>query len=66
MAKVKVFVDRLGKSKSLDVKNISEIFEKLGLDIGEYIIVREGTLITENTKLRNNDDLKLLSAVSSG
>jgi sulfur carrier protein ThiS len=64
--KIKVFVDRLGKSKNLDVKNISEIFEKLKLNMEEYIVVKEDALVTENTKLKDGDELKFLSVVSGG
>lgn len=64
--KIKVFVDRLGKSKNLDVKDISEIFDKLKLNMEEYIVVKEDFLVTENNTLKDGDELKLLSVVSGG
>ncbi len=66
MAKVKVYVDRLNKSKSLDVRSISEIVEKLKLNLEEYIIVLNGELVSENVKIKDGDSLKFLSVVSGG
>ena len=64
--KVDVFVDRLGKSKTLNVKTIKEIFERLEISSDEYIIVRNSELITESAKLKEKDKLKLLSVISGG
>jgi len=64
--KVDVFVDRLGKSKTLDVKNIEEIFDKLEISSDEYIIVRNSELITKSAKLKDKDKLKFLSVISGG
>ena len=64
--KVSVFIDRIGKTKSLDVKNLKEIFKILEISSDEYIIVRNDELITEDTELKEKDKLKLLSVVSGG
>ncbi len=64
--KVKVFVDRLGKSKDLEVKDISEIFSKLKLNMEEYIIVKDDALVTEKINLKDGDKLTFLSVVSGG
>ena len=64
--KVDVFVDRLGKSKTLNVKTIKEIFERLEISSDEYIIVRNSELITESAKLKEKDKLNLLSVISGG
>jgi sulfur carrier protein ThiS len=64
--KINVFIDRIGKTKSLDVKNLKEIFKILEISSDEYIIVRNDELITEDTELKEKDKLKLLSVVSGG
>ena len=64
--KVKVFVDRKGINKSLNVSNMKEIFQKLDINPEEYILVREGRLITAEEKIKEGDELKFLSVVSGG
>ena len=63
---VSVFVDRIGKTKVLNVSSLQEIFEVLEINSDEYIIVRNNELITEDTKLKEKDNLKLLSVISGG
>jgi sulfur carrier protein ThiS len=63
---ISVFVDRIGKTKNLDVSNMKEIFDLLEINSDEYIIVRNDELITEDTELKEKDNLKLLSVISGG
>jgi len=63
---VSVFVDRIGKTKVLNVSSLQEIFEVLEINSDEFIIVRNNELITEDTKLKEKDNLKLLSVISGG
>jgi sulfur carrier protein ThiS len=64
--KVNVFVDRIGKTKNLDVTSMKDIFDLLEINSDEYIIVRNDELITEDTELKEKDNLKLLSVISGG
>ncbi len=64
--KVNVYVDKWAKSYALDADNIGEIFEKLNLQEDMFIVVRNNELITLKAKLRNGDEIRLLSVVSGG
>lgn len=64
--KVSVYIDRTGKSKDMDVKDIPEIIKKLKLVEEEYIIVKNGELVTVDAKLKKNDEIKFLSVISGG
>ncbi len=64
--KISVFVDRIGEAKTLNVRSLREIFQKLEINSDEYIIVRNNELITEDAELNEKDNIKLLSVVSGG
>jgi len=63
---VSIFVDRIGKTQVLNISSLQEIFKVLEINSDEYIIVRNDELITEDTKLKEKDNLKLLSVISGG
>lgn len=64
--KIKIFVDKTKESKFVEAKNINEIVKKLNLNLEEFIIVKNNELITENSKLNDNDEIKFLSVMSGG
>ena len=64
--KVKVYVDRDEKTRSLDVKSIKDIISKLELNEEEFIIVLNGELVTPEAKIKIGDDIKFLSVISGG
>jgi sulfur carrier protein ThiS len=64
--KIKVYIDKSKESKIVDCESIKEIIKKLNLNLEEFIIVKNGELITENTKLKDKDEIKFLSVMSGG
>lgn len=64
--KIKVYIDKSKESKIVDCDSIKEIVKKLNLNLEEFIIVKNGELITENTKLKDKDEIKFLSVMSGG
>lgn len=64
--KIKIFIERINKTKKIEANNIKEIFQKLCINPQEVIITRNNELITEDEKLNNNDEIKLLSVISGG
>nr|MBA4405047.1 molybdopterin synthase sulfur carrier subunit [Nanoarchaeum sp.] len=64
--KIKVYIDKFKESKIVDCESIKEIIKKLNLNLEEFIIVKNGELITENTKLKDKDEIKFLSVMSGG
>lgn len=64
--KIKVFIERTNENKSVNVNDFNELFNKINIDPNTVIITRNNQLITEKTKLNNNDEIKLLSVISGG
>lgn len=64
--KVKVFEDKTGTKKVLDVKNIEELAKILKIDINNFIIVKNNELVTRDVKLKDGDEIKFLSVISGG
>jgi len=64
--KIKIFIERTNQTKNIEANTIPEIFKKLSINPQEVIITRDNELITEDEKLSNNDEIKLLSVISGG
>ena len=66
---VKVFVDRNNLSKILELENntiVADLLKKLNINPVTVIVSRNNELILEDEKLRNNDEIKILSVISGG
>ena len=66
---VSVFIDRENKTAKIkldDGSSVSDLLEKLAINPVTVIISRNNELILENEKLKNNDEIKILSVVSGG
>ena len=64
--KIKVFIERTDEKKSVQAKTPIEALEKLNINPNTVIITRNKEIITEDTKLKKNDYLELLSVISGG
>lgn len=64
--KIKIYIDKLNKKEILDVKTIREAIKKLKISENEYIIAKNNELVTIDSKIKNNDEIKFLSVVSGG
>ncbi len=40
--------------------------EKVGLNLESVLVVRDGELIVEDTKLRDGDEIRLVAVISGG
>ncbi|MGC8663757.1 MAG: hypothetical protein ACP5SF_04940 [Thermoplasmata archaeon] len=49
-----------------DVKNISEIFKKLNINLDAYIAIKDGKPVPEDDKIDENSILELLQVFSGG
>jgi len=66
MPKLKVFVERENKTHDVEAKTIEEILEKLKINPETIIITRNDELITIDAKIKEKDEIKLLSVISGG
>jgi len=67
--KVNIFVDRNNLNKTLELdKNsiVSDLLKSLNINPVTVIVSRNKELILEDEKLKNNDDIKILSVISGG
>lgn len=67
--KVSVFLDRdnLNKTLQLDDNSIvSDLLKELKINPVTVIVSRNNELILEDEKLKNNDEIKILSVISGG
>ena len=66
---VNVFVDRENKNKKMELKNsssVSDMLKELKINPVTVIVSRNNELILEDEKLKDNDEIKILSVISGG
>ena len=68
MIKINVFIDKENKNKIIELENnsVSELLEKLKINPVTVIVSRNNELILEDEKLKDNDEIKILSVISGG
>jgi sulfur carrier protein ThiS len=64
--KIIVIDERNNIEKELEVNNIKEAAEKLNINLEEVITTKNNELVTEDSKLKDKDELKFLSVISGG
>ena len=63
---VKVFIERENRTVNVEADNAHEVLSKLNVNPETVLICRNNELVLLETKLNNNDELKLLSVISGG
>ncbi|MBI2005466.1 MAG: MoaD/ThiS family protein [Candidatus Aenigmarchaeota archaeon] len=66
---VKIFVDRENRNKAIEFDNnatVSNLLKKLDINPVTVIVSRNNELILEDEKLKNNDEIRILSVISGG
>lgn len=46
--------------------NAKELVQTLGMNTEEFLIIKNGELVTEDEELTDTDDIRLLSVISGG
>ena len=64
--KITAYDERNNIKKELEVSSIKQAAEKLKINLEEVIITKNNQLVTEESKLKQNDKLKFLSVISGG
>jgi len=64
--KIKAYNERENIRKELDVSSIEEAANLLKVNLDEVIIIKNNELVTANSKLKVNDEIKFLSVISGG
>ena len=67
--KISVFIDRENKNTALELSNgsmVADLLKKLNINPVTVIVSRDNVLILEDEKLKDNDEIKILSVISGG
>ena len=64
--KITVYLERTKETKQIDIKDYNDIFKKLNLNPEAMLILKDNELITEKTKLKDSDKLRIMPVISGG
>jgi sulfur carrier protein ThiS len=64
--KIKVYDEKTNTKKEESAKSITELAEKLNINLEEVIIIKNNEITTEDEKIKNGDEIKFLSVISGG
>ncbi len=64
---MKIFIEKTNERKEITFSgNGIELCDKLNINLETIIIVRNGSIITEDILLEDSDEIELLSVISGG
>lgn len=65
---IKVFIERYSETKVVDkdIKNISELLKELNVNPETVVTARNNELVTLDAKLKDGDEVRILSVISGG
>lgn len=64
--KITAYLERTKETKEIDIKDFKDIFMKLNLNPEAMLVLRDNQLITEKTKLKENDKVRIMPVISGG
>lgn len=63
---MKVFIERENKTVNLKAKTVKEVLNKLKINPETVLTVVNDELVTDDKKLGEKDEVKILSVISGG
>ncbi|MBN1175037.1 MoaD/ThiS family protein [Candidatus Woesearchaeota archaeon] len=64
---MKIYIERNKENKEFDFKgSVQDLLDTLNILSETVLVVKNGTIITEDEELINDDEIKILSVVSGG
>ena len=67
--KLKVFYDRENKEKTIELDSnlsVKDLLKKMDINPVTVIVSKNNTIILDDEKLNDNDDIKIISVISGG
>lgn len=64
--KIIAYLERSKETKEIEIKEFNDIFTKLSLNPESMLVIRNNELITEKTKLKENDKIRIMPVISGG
>lgn len=64
---MQVFIERTQQRQELEFSGVAkDLLQELHIGTEEVLIIRNGTLVTEDETLETTDEIRLLSVISGG
>jgi len=63
---MKVYIESTGKNVSVKAPSVAALLKKLNINPVTVLVVKNRNLVTEDSKLNDKDNVKILSVVSGG
>lgn len=63
---VKVFIERENRNEEVKAETAIALLKQLKINPENVLIVRNNELVTDESKLNDKDEIKLLSVISGG
>lgn len=63
---MEVYIEREDKTVEIEAKTAKELLEKLKINPTTVLVVRNDSLITEKSELKDSDKIKLIPVISGG
>ncbi|MFH1065025.1 MAG: MoaD/ThiS family protein [Nanoarchaeota archaeon] len=61
-----VYIESSGKNVNAKAPSVLALLKKLNINPVTVLVVKNGTLVTEDSKLSEKDNVKILAVVSGG
>jgi len=66
MPKLKIYLERENKNKSVIADNIQEALKKLNINPTTVIVTKNNELVTIDSKLSSKDKIRIIPVISGG
>ena len=63
---MKVFLERTNEFREVKAKTVNELLKKLNINPMVVLVIKNNTLVHEEEKLNDKDEIKIISVVSGG
>ena len=63
---MKVYIEKTNKDEEVEASTVNELLTKLKINPTTVIVTKNNELVTEQEKLTNKDEIKILSVISGG
>lgn len=64
--KITAYLERTKETKVINIKVYNDIFKKLNLNPEAMLILKNNELITEKTRLKDKDKIRIMPVISGG
>ncbi len=66
--KIKVYIEREDKEMEIEFngKTVKDLLEYLKLPSSEFVVMKNGEIVTEDEELKDGDYIKIIDVVSGG